>query len=74
MSSIKFLIRLLLREAVREMFLENSCTFHNRQIVLHNIVILRSSLAQIVQAVHHRDFGRVRQAKQIKPTQVYDKH
>ena len=55
------------------MFLENSCTFYDRQVILLNIVILRSSLAQNSQAVHHRDFRKVRQAKQIKSTQVYDK-
>ena len=55
------------------MFLENSCTFYDRRVMLLNIVILRSSLAQNVQAVHHRDFEKVRQAKQIKSTQVYDK-
>ena len=47
------------------MFLENSCTFYDRQIILLNIVILRSSLAQ--NAVHQRDFGKVTQAKQINP-------
>ena len=42
MSSLKFLIRLLLKEAAIEMFLENSCTFYDRQIVLVNIILLRS--------------------------------
>ena len=73
MSSLKFLIRLLLTEAAVEMFLENSCMFYDRQVMLLSIVILRSSLAQNVQAVHHRDFEKVRPAKQIKSTQVYDK-
>ena len=55
------------------MLFENSCTFYDRQIMLLNIVILRSSLAQNAQAVYHRGFGKVTQAKQIKSTQVYDK-
>ena len=67
------MIRLLLTEAAIEIFPENTCTFYDRQIILLNIVTLRSSLAQNDQAVHQRDFGKVRQAKQIKTTQVYDK-
>ena len=55
------------------MFLENGCTFYDRQIILLNIVVSRSSKAQNVQAVHQRDFGKVRQVKQTKSTQVYDK-
>ena len=55
------------------MFVENSCTFYGKQYILLNIVLLTSSLAQNVQAVYQRDFGKVRQVKQIKSTQVYDK-
>ena len=54
-------------------FLENSYTFYVRQIILPNIVLLRSSLTRNVQVVHQREIGKVRQAKQIKSTQVYDK-
>ena len=49
------------------MFLENSCTFYDRQVILLNIVILRSSLAQNSQAVHHRDFRKVRQLNKSNP-------
>ena len=35
--------KLSLTEAVTEMFLENSCTFYDREIILLNIVLLRSS-------------------------------
>ena len=55
------------------MFLENNCMFYDREIVLLNIVLLRSSYSQNVQAVHQGDFGKVRQAKQIKFNQLYDK-
>ena len=55
------------------MFLKNSCTLYYTQIIPINIVLLRSSYAQNVQAVHQGDFGKVRQAKQIKSTLVYDK-
>ena len=48
-------------------------TFYDTQITPLHIVLLRSSSAQNVQAVHQIDFGKVRQAKQIKSTQVYDK-
>ena len=47
------------------MFLENSCTFYDRQIVLLDIVLLRKSEAQNVQDVNQRDFGKIRQTKQI---------
>ena len=53
---------LLLTEAAIEMFLENICTLYDTQIIPYNIVLLRSF-----------SFGKVRQAKQIKSTQVYDK-
>ena len=65
--------RLTLKEAAKEEFLENSYTFYVRQIILPNIVLLRSSLTRNVQVVHQREIGKVRQAKQIKSTQVYDK-
>ena len=55
------------------MFPENGCAFYNRQIILLNIVLSRSSEAQNVQAVHQGDFGKVRQFKLNKSTQVYDK-
>ena len=42
------------------MFLENSSAFYDRQIILFNIVILSSSLVQDAQAVHHRNFSKVR--------------
>ena len=50
------------------MFHENSCTLYDTQIIPLNI-------AQNVQAVQNvqnvqKSFGKVRQAKQIKPTQV----
>ena len=54
-------------------FLENSYTFYVRQIILPNIVLLRSSLTRNGQVVHQREIGKGRQAKQIKCTQVYDK-
>ena len=38
--------RLTLKEAAKEEFLENSYTFYVRQIILPNIVLLRSSLTQ----------------------------
>ena len=56
------------------MFFEKTCRFYDRQTMLRNVVILRSSLAQNVQIVHHRDFWKVTQAKQIKSTQIYDKN
>ena len=55
------------------MFVENSCTFYDRQIILLNIVPLRSSEAKNMQAIYHRDFGKDRQDKQIKSPQIYDK-
>ena len=55
------------------MFLENSCTLYDTQIILLNVVLLMGSEVQNVQAVHQRDFGKVRQAKHTKATQVYDK-
>ena len=67
------MIRLLLTEGAIEMFFEKTCKFYDRQTMVRNIVILRSSSAQNVQAVHHRDFGKVTQAKQIISTQTYDK-
>ena len=39
---------------------------YDRQIILLNIVVLRCSSAQDAQAVHHRNFRKIRQAKQIK--------
>ena len=48
-----------------EEFLENGRTFYDRQIVLLNIVLLKSFWTQNAQAVHQRDLGNVRQAKQI---------
>ena len=39
---------------------------YDRQIMLLNIVVLRCSSAQDAQAVHHRNFRKIRQAKQIK--------
>ena len=43
--------RLTLKEAAKEEFLENSCTFYVRQITLPNIVPLRSFLTRNVQVV-----------------------
>ena len=43
------------------MFLENNCTFYDRQITLHDIVLLRSSLTPNAQAAHQRDLEKVRQ-------------
>ena len=65
--------RFKLKEAAKEEFLENSYTFYARQIILTNIVLLRSSLTQNVQVAYQREIGKVWQAKQIKSTQVYDK-
>ena len=65
--------RLTLKEVVKEEFLENSYTFYVRQIILPNIFLLRGSLSRNVQVVHQREIEKVRQAKQIKSTQVYDK-
>ena len=65
--------RLTLKEAAKEEFLENTYTFYVRQIILSNIVLLGSSLTRNVQVVHQREIGKVRQAEQIKSTQVYDK-
>ena len=53
-----------------EMFLENSCTFYDRQIILLNVGVKKSYAQNAQAAVNHRDFGK---AKQIKSTQVYDK-
>ena len=64
---------LSIRGAAIEIFLENSYTLKDTQIIRLNIVLLRSSLAQNVQAVRQTDFGKVRQAKQLKSTHVYDK-
>ena len=55
------------------MFLENSCTFCDGQIILLNIVPLKSFEAKNMQAIYHGDFGKDRQDKQIKSTQIYDK-
>ena len=54
-------------------FLENSAMFNNTQIILLNIVLVKRSRAQNVQIVHQGDFGKVRYAKHIKSTRVYDK-
>ena len=54
-------------------FLENSAMFNNTQIILLNIVLVKRSRAQNVQIVYQGDFGKVRYAKHIKSTQVYDK-
>ena len=46
-----------LTRAAIEMFLENGCTFYERQIILFIIVLSRSSYAQNAQAAqtaHHR--------------------
>ena len=56
-----------------EMFIGNSFTFYERQITLLNIVVLRTSEDQNIQALDQRYFGKVTLAKQIKLTQVYDK-
>ena len=58
--------RLSLTETAIEMFLENGCTFYDRQITLLHIVLSRCYKAQNVQAVHQRDFRKARQVKQIK--------
>ena len=47
--------------------------FYDRQIILSNIVLLRSSLTRNVEVAHESEIGKVRQAKQIKSTWVYDK-
>ena len=62
-----------LTEAAIDMSLKNSCTLYDKQIISLNIVLLRSSQAQNIQAVHQKDFGKVRQSKQIKFPQLYDK-
>ena len=50
------------------MFHENSCTLYDTQIIPLNIA-QNDQAAQNVQNVQ-KNFGKVRQAKQIKPTQV----
>ena len=65
--------RLTLKETAKEKFLKSGYTFYVRQIILPNIVLLRSSLTRNVQVVHQREIRKVRQAKQIKSFQVYDK-
>ena len=65
--------RLTLKEAVKKEFLENSYMLYVRQIILPNIVLLRSFLTRNVQVVHQREIGKVTQAKQSKSTQVNDK-
>ena len=47
-------------------FLENSCSLYDRQIIPFNIVLWRRFSAQNVQAVHEKNFRKVRQAKQIR--------
>ena len=42
------------------MLLENGCTFYDRQIKLLNVDLSRSFSAQNVQAVHQKNFGKVR--------------
>ena len=46
---------------------------YDTQIIPINIVLSRSSYAQTVRAVLQRAFGKVRQSKQIKYTEIYDK-
>ena len=65
--------RLTFKEAAKGKPFENSYTFYVRQIMLPSIVLLKSSLTRNVQVVHQKEIGKVRQAKQIKSTQVYDK-
>ena len=55
------------------MLVEDSCTFYGREIILLDIVLSRSSKAENIQSVLHSDFGKVRQAKIIRSTQVYEK-
>ena len=62
-----------LTEAAIELFLENGYTFYGRQIMLLNIVPLRSFWAQNAQAAYQRDLGKVRQIREIKFTRIYDK-
>ena len=57
--------------AANLLFLENGCTFYNRQIILLNIVLLKSSWVQKALAAHQRYLGKVRQAREIKFTQFY---
>ena len=46
---------------------------YETQIIPTNIVLSRSSYAQTVRAVIQRAFEKVRQSKQIKYTEIYDK-
>ena len=61
------------KKATKEEFLENSYTFYVTQIILPNIVLLRSYLTRNAQVVQQREIEKVRKAKQIKSTQLYDK-
>ena len=63
----------LLKEAAKKEFLGNSYMFYVRQVILPNIVLLRSSLTRNGQVLHQREIGKGREGKQIKCTQVYDK-
>ena len=64
--------KLLFTGSTIEIFLENNCTlYYDTQIIPPNIVLLWSSSTPNVQVVHQTDFRKVRQAKQIKSTQVH---
>ena len=61
------------QKATKEIFHENSYTFYATQIILRNIVFLRSYVTRNAQIVHQREIEKVRKAKQIKSPQLYDK-
>ena len=73
MSSLKLLIKLSLKEVAIKVLIKNGCTFYDTQIILLNKVILKSSRAQKAQVAHQRYLGKVRQGREIRSTQVYDK-
>ena len=54
--------------AAKLLFLENGCKCYDRQIMLLNIVLLRSFSAQKALAAHQRYLRKVRQAREIKFT------
>ena len=54
-------------------FIEITSMFDNTQIILLNIVILRSSWAKNVYTGLYGDLTKIRQVKLIISTKVYDK-
>ena len=59
--------RLSPTESAIEMFLENICTFYDRQIMLLNIVLLSSPYTQNVQAVHQGNLEKLDKLNKSNP-------